>query len=108
MVCWGLHYFFAGLKATYKYCDKYDIPYKQCGKVVVATSKIEIERLEQLFGRAQENQVPGIRYLDNEAAIRDVEPYCRGLKALHSPMTGNQFTSCLIIWQTAVLLHRYF
>ena len=90
-------FFFAGLKATYKYCDKYDIPYKQCGKVVVATSAIEIERLEQLFSRAQENQVPGIRYLDNEAAIRDVEPYCRGLKALHSPMTGNQFTSCLII-----------
>ena len=90
-------FFFAGLKATYKYCDKYDIPYKQCGKVVVATSAIEIERLEQLFGRAQENQVPGIRYLDNEAAIRDVEPYCRGLKALHSPMTGNQFPSCLII-----------
>ena len=79
-----------GLKATYKYCDKHDIPYKQCGKLVVATSQIEIERLEQLYKRAQENQVPGIRYLDNEAAIREVEPFCRGLKAIHSPLTGNQ------------------
>ena len=54
----------------------------------MATSKIEIERLEQLFQRAQQNEVPDIRYLEDESAIRDVEPYCKGLKAIHSPMTG--------------------
>ena len=83
--------FFTGLKSTYKYCDKYEIPYKKCGKIVVATSPIEIERLEQLFQRAQQNEVPEIRYLENETAIRDIEPYCRGLKAIHSPITGKDY-----------------
>ena len=77
-----------GLSSTYAYCDKHDIPYDKCGKLVVATSKIEIERLKELFERAKQNQVPDIVLLKNEAEIRKVEPHCHGLMAIHSPHTG--------------------
>ena len=81
-------YVLSGLHATYKYCDKFNLPYKKCGKLVVATNDIEVERLEALFDRATQNQVPDIKILDGEKAIKKVEPYCKGLKAIHSPHTG--------------------
>ena len=55
-----------GLLSTYAYCDKYGIPYEKCGKLVVATSELEIERLKQLFVRAQENQVPDIVLIEGQ------------------------------------------
>ena len=41
-----------GLKDTYKYCDKFQLPYKKCGKLVVATNEIEVQRLDALYSRA--------------------------------------------------------
>ena len=35
-----------GLHLTYKYCDERNIPYKKVGKLIVATNKIEEERLK--------------------------------------------------------------
>ena len=49
--------FFPGLHSTYKYCDRHGIPYRRCGKLVVATDQTEVERLEQLFERATQNGV---------------------------------------------------
>ena len=54
----------------------------------MATNEIEVKRLEALFDRATQNQVPDIKILDGEKAIKNVEPYCKGLKAIHSPHTG--------------------
>ena len=77
-----------GLKSTYSYCDKYKIPYKKCGKLVVATNNIEVERLDQLFERAKKNEVPDIKMLNSQREISEVEPHCVGIKAIHSPQTG--------------------
>ena len=83
-------YFFhcQGLNSTYKYCDKHKIPYKKCGKLVVATNDLEVERLHALFERAQKNGVPDIELIKGEEAIKKYEPYCNGLEALWSPHTG--------------------
>ncbi|KAG5676751.1 hypothetical protein PVAND_006560 [Polypedilum vanderplanki] len=35
-----------GLHLTYKYCDERNIPYKKVGKLIVATNKVEEERLK--------------------------------------------------------------
>ena len=59
----------------------------------MATNDIEVERLDALFDRATQNQVPDIRILDGEKAIKKVEPYCKGLKAIHSPHTGKYYWS---------------
>lgn len=34
-----------GLHLTYAYCDEKKIPYKKCGKLIVATNDLEVERL---------------------------------------------------------------
>jgi 2-hydroxyglutarate dehydrogenase len=35
-----------GLHLTYKYCDEKQIPYKKCGKLIVATDETEVGRLK--------------------------------------------------------------
>jgi len=75
-----------GLQLMYKYCDEHNIPYKRCGKLIVAVEDFEIERLEGLYSRAQENGCTVEMIEGNQ--IKDIEPYCQGLKAIHSPLTG--------------------
>lgn len=77
-----------GLHSTYKYCDKHDIPYKKCGKLVVAKDVSEISRLEDLFKRGQANQVPEVQMLYGIQGIQRVEPHCQGVQAIWSPHTG--------------------
>ena len=35
----------------YAYCDEHDIPYKMCGKLIVATREEELPRLDALWDR---------------------------------------------------------
>lgn len=79
------------MKATYQYCDKHNIPYKKCGKLVVATCAQEVDRLNALFERATQNHVPDIEMLEGQEAIRKIEPHCKGVKAIYSPHTGMYF-----------------
>lgn len=76
-----------GMKATYKYCDEHDIPYKKVGKLVVATNDLEESRLMDLWDRANQNGVPDIELVDS-SGIKSREPACVGTKALWSPHTG--------------------
>ena len=76
------HFNKLGLHATYKYCDKHQIPYKKTGKLVVATSDLEVERLLALFERAKMNNVPDIKLLESGEEIKEIEPHCQGLKVL--------------------------
>jgi (S)-2-hydroxyglutarate dehydrogenase len=69
------------------YCAEHDLPYDECGKLVVAVDPAELGRFDALERTARENAVPGLRRLDG-AAIRDVEPHAAGLAALHSPRTA--------------------
>ena len=75
------------MKRTYEYCDKYKLPYKKVGKLVVATNDLEEKRLMDLWSRATQNQVPGLELVDHDG-IKKREPACRGQKAIWSPETG--------------------
>src|SRR5918992_453474 len=44
-------------------------------------------RLDELERRGRANGVPGLRRLTPEG-LRELEPHCRGVAALHSPATG--------------------
>lgn len=77
----------AGARAMYDYCDRHDIPYERCGKLIVATSEPELPRLADLARRATVNGVPGIRHIDAHE-LREMEPNITGLAAVHSPSTG--------------------
>jgi L-2-hydroxyglutarate oxidase LhgO len=76
-----------GLGLLRDYCAEQGLGYDACGKVVIATEQRELEPLERLAERAQENGVPGLRWLD-EAMLREVEPHAYGLAGLHSPETA--------------------
>ena len=69
------------------YCDENGIPYKMVGKLIVATDESELARLQDLFVRGQQNGIDGLELLDAKQ-IEDREPYCRGLRAIFSPVTG--------------------
>lgn len=77
----------AGKKALLEFCDEHGIRYDLCGKVIVATRPEEVPRLEELHRRAGANGVEGVRMIGPEE-LREIEPYCAGLRALHAPFTG--------------------
>ncbi|HAX24734.1 MAG TPA: L-2-hydroxyglutarate oxidase, partial [Chloroflexi bacterium] len=77
----------AGAAAMMRYCDENDIGWKRCGKVIVATSPSELPRLQALYERGQENQVPGLRLIEQDE-LREREPHVRGIRAIWSPNTG--------------------
>ena len=77
----------AGKKALLEFCDEHGIHYDLCGKVIIATSPEELPRLEELHRRAQANGVEGVRAIGPEE-LREIEPHCTGLQALHAPFTG--------------------
>ncbi|XP_055920046.1 L-2-hydroxyglutarate dehydrogenase, mitochondrial [Eupeodes corollae] len=76
-----------GLKLSYKYLDERNIPYKKVGKLIVATDTSEIGRLHDLHERGIQNDVPDLQMIDG-SKIPEIEPYCKGVKALWSPQTG--------------------
>lgn len=48
----------------YEYCKAYDVPYRQCGKYIVATNADEITRLEEIMKQAELNGVPDMSWVD--------------------------------------------
>jgi (S)-2-hydroxyglutarate dehydrogenase len=77
----------AGSRDLYAYCEENRVPFERCGKVIVARGDDELPRLNELERRGRENGVPGLRRL-SAGELREVEPHCRGVAALHSPATG--------------------
>lgn len=65
-----------GLYKTYEYCAKNGIPYKKCGKLIVATEESQIKSLNNLYKRGLENGTPDIKMI-NGNDIKTIEPYCK-------------------------------
>ena len=77
----------AGAASMKRFCREHDVAYEECGKLIVATSRDELPRLEQLLQRGIANGVPGLRALE-PGQFRQIEPHCAGLRALQVPSTG--------------------
>ena len=75
-----------GKELLYDYCRKYDIPYNNCGKLIVATSPEEVAVIEGIKETARKNGVD-LQILDR-GQINALEPEIFALKALYSPTTG--------------------
>jgi (S)-2-hydroxyglutarate dehydrogenase len=70
-----------------RFCDEENVPYEICGKVVVAVDERERAALDELERRGNANGVAGIRRIGPDE-LRELEPHCRALVALHVPTTG--------------------
>ncbi|WP_422842864.1 NAD(P)/FAD-dependent oxidoreductase [Acidovorax sp. M2(2025)] len=92
----GLYYPTGSLKARlcvqgrerlYAYCEERGVPYRRCGKLVVATAQDQLARLHAIEAHAQANGVRDLRWVDRDEA-RAMEPALECVAALHSPSTG--------------------
>lgn len=76
----------AGLEATKAFCRSSDIPFQECGKLIVATNEIEESRIDALFERATQNGLRLERI--GSQRLRELEPNIAGTAALLSPETA--------------------
>src|SRR5437764_6627812 len=77
----------AGKRALYDYCNDHGIPHRNCGKLIVATTPQETEKLQAIRAHAEANGVDDMQLLTGEAA-RTLEPALNCDAALLSPSTG--------------------
>ncbi len=77
----------SGKAKLIRFCEEHGIIYDMVGKVIVATQEDELPRLQSLYERGQANGVPGLAMIGPER-LREIEPHCTGIRALHSPATG--------------------
>lgn len=77
----------AGSRLLVEFCEARRIPYRRCGKVIVATTASELPALETLYQRGMANGVTGLSLIGPER-LRELEPHAQGLKALHVPGAG--------------------
>ncbi|MHB8692085.1 MAG: L-2-hydroxyglutarate oxidase [Solirubrobacteraceae bacterium] len=92
----GLYYAPGSLKAKLcregrqrllQFADEHGIPYRLCGKLVVALDDTELPRLAELARRGRENGICGLRELSPDE-FREIEPNIAGVRALHVPESG--------------------
>lgn len=92
----GLYYKPGSLKARncaegrdllYRFCEENGIPYKKCGKIVVAIEECEVEPLNMLYERGIANGLDRLKKLTaNE--LKEYEPNVKGVAGLFVPQTG--------------------
>lgn len=94
-----------GNRLTKALCEKLDVPYRQCGALVLAFSQQDLAMLEKLLGRGIENGVPDLALLSAEQ-VKQREPHVSGevLAALLAPTAGivSPWEYALALAETAV------
>lgn len=91
----GIYYPRGSLKARtcvtgrgllYDFCDQYGVPYRRCGKLIVATSAAQLSELEKINAVAAGNGVE-LEFFSRSRAL-ELEPQLSCEGALYSPVTG--------------------
>jgi len=75
-----------GSQSMVKFCEEHGIPVEVCGKLIVATEKSELGRLQALYERSIANGLPVIMLTPAEA--REREPHVTCVAAMHVASTG--------------------
>lgn len=75
-----------GSASMVRFCQQHGLPYEVCGKLIVATREDELPRLEALYQRGLENQLPVARATPEEA--REIEPHLSCVAAVRVASTG--------------------
>ena len=72
-----------GIREMIAFCETHSIAHDVCGKVVVATTDKEVQALDQLASRGNENGLTGLKYLSSEE-LKAREPFVRAKKRFSS------------------------
>ena len=76
-----------GRQLLYEYCESHGVPYRRCGKLIVATNPDQEKELLSIGEKARANGVTDLKRLTKEEALQ-MEPELACVAALHSPSTG--------------------
>ena len=75
-----------GADQTIAFCKAHGLPYERCGKLLVATDRVEYDRMASLEARCRQNGIETQRLSETE--LRQREPAIIGVGALLVPATG--------------------
>jgi len=70
-----------------RFAEAHDIPFRRCGKLIVAVRPGELPRLADLRDRAAANGVNELEEVSPERIV-EIEPHAAGLRGLFVPETG--------------------
>ena len=73
-----------GIKLMKEYCITNKIPWRECGKIVIAKNKKEEENLNALFERGLKNDLTNLEKISSKK-ITKLEPYINAYKAIRVP-----------------------
>ena len=76
-----------GRKQLIQFSKENNIDFDVCGKIVVAVTSSEAERIKQLKVNGEKNGLEGLKLL-NPNEFKKIEPYVDGVKALWVPQSG--------------------
>ena len=77
----------AGRELLYEYCEEKQVPFKQTGKIIVATDAAQVDILRAYERQANANGVSDLEYIGADE-IAQLEPEVECHAALLSPSTG--------------------
>jgi (S)-2-hydroxyglutarate dehydrogenase len=76
-----------GRRQLIGFCDEFKIPYKICGKVIVATRYGQLDQLDRLHERGEVNRIGDLERIGWDK-LRKIEPACNGIEALRVGAAG--------------------
>jgi (S)-2-hydroxyglutarate dehydrogenase len=76
-----------GYQEIIAFAERHNIAYDICGKVIVATEQKELQALDNIFQRGQENRLTGIKKI-SQAEVKEIEPHVKSLAGIWVPQTG--------------------
>ncbi|MFH1868731.1 MAG: NAD(P)/FAD-dependent oxidoreductase, partial [Candidatus Omnitrophota bacterium] len=76
-----------GKELLYEFCERYAVPHKKIGKLIVAVNSKEEKELESLIQQGHVNGVSDLILLNKEE-LRRAEPNIEAVAAIESPSTG--------------------
>ena len=75
-----------GNRSMVDFCDRHNIKYKICGKVIVATEEFELPLLDNLYQRGLANGIEISKITPEE--VKEIEPHVSCLAAIRVKSTG--------------------
>ncbi len=76
-----------GKHLLYDYCDAFDVPYKRCGKLIVAAHAGQVETVQGYIDKAAANGVADLHWL-SASEVAELEPDVACVGGVLSPSTG--------------------
>ena len=92
----GIYYPSGSLKAElcvkanpmlYEICEKYNVPYKKCGKLIVGNGEVEVAQLDGILKHAKSIGARDLEMIDADR-IKELKPNVKADQAILSPSTG--------------------